>query len=81
MATANYNAISAAKFEAAFKRAVMIVDKIIAAPATTIEGLRVKAQALRWCYAFEPIELTRDLGETTDVRVLASIARDLLAPH
>jgi hypothetical protein len=58
-----------------------IVERIVAAPATTIEGLRIKAKALSWCYAFEPIDLTAEFGDTANVRVLASIVRDLLAAN
>ncbi|MGA2492164.1 MAG: hypothetical protein ABSF67_04355 [Roseiarcus sp.] len=79
-ATANYESAQDKEFEAAYKKAKGVVERIVAAPATTIEGLRVKAHALAWCYSFEPIEFVAAFGDTTDVLVLASIVRDLLAP-
>jgi hypothetical protein len=80
-ATANYQAISGLEFDVAFKKVAAIVERIAASPAVTIEGLRVKAKALSWCHAFEPIDLTAQFGDTADVRVITSIVRDLLDPH
>jgi hypothetical protein len=60
-----------------------VVDKIEALRATTLEGLKVKALAISWAHCGEPIE-DRDFAfnhqyVTTDVRLVASIIRDLLA--
>jgi hypothetical protein len=58
-----------------------VVDRIIPLPATTIDGLRVKARALWWCYGFdfEAVTDTSPDGHcTTDVLVADSILRDLL---
>ena len=79
VATAAYESSSAKEFDAAYKKAKAVVERIVAAPATTIEELRVKAKAVAWCYSFEPIELVAEFGDTTNVRLLASILRDLLA--
>jgi hypothetical protein len=58
-----------------------IVEKIITTPASSVEGLLVKAMAFRWCrgelmQCDVPID---DFGPTTDCRVAASIVRDLMA--
>lgn len=48
-------------------------------PAHTFEGLLVKARAVQWCHCGEPTT-AENLNEhaTTDVRLAASIIRDLL---
>jgi hypothetical protein len=66
--------------DAAFHATSDVVDKIEALPATTFSGLRVKALAVSWTHSGEPIE--RDAFNeqcTQDVRLAASIVRDLLA--
>jgi hypothetical protein len=78
-ASVDYAEKTGDEFEAAFAACAAIVDKIVAAPAATIAGLRVKALALRWCYAFAPFELIEEHGVSTDVYVLDSIVRDLVA--
>jgi hypothetical protein len=56
-----------------------LVEKIIATKATTIDGLKVKARALAWCHSGDVIDATSfDSYPTTDIKVLASIAQDLL---
>lgn len=56
-----------------------IVEKIARTPATTLEGFRVKAQALRWCHSGAVIaEDTLMEQPCTDVRLAALIARDIL---
>ncbi len=55
-----------------------IVGEIEAAPATTLEGLKVKALALSWTHCGE-VWLIDPPGEsTTDTRLAASIVTDLL---
>lgn len=64
--------------EALAQAVVAIIDRILAAPARTLDGLKVKARAVDWCWSgegFEP-ESARD---TTDVRLCYSAMRDLLA--
>lgn len=52
--------------------------EILETPATTIEALRVKAFAFWFTHSFERLDLEREFGETTDVRLVASILADLL---
>lgn len=64
-------------FEAAFDRTGAIASEIEALPATTLDGLRVKALAFWWCHSGEqPIVL--DDQQTTDIRLCQSIIGDLL---
>jgi hypothetical protein len=62
-----------------------IVDRIEAIPATTFAGLGAKAVALAWTQGDYPSELEhlrsrgQASGETTDQRVMASLARDIAA--
>jgi hypothetical protein len=75
-----------AAHEAAHSRASRIADEIVAIPAQTIAGLRVKARTVLWCHAGEPwaqenpprIVLLDGTTETTDYKVTESILADLL---
>lgn len=53
-----------------------ILEAVIATPAKTVAGLRVKAEALAWCYGGQ---FWTTKAETTADRLLASMLRDLLA--
>jgi len=53
-----------------------IAERIAALPATTLEGLRVKALAVMWC-GHDDIGL-ETFGDTTDLRIAGAIVRDLL---
>jgi hypothetical protein len=53
--------------------ALAIVEEIIAAPAATLDGLRVKARAIDWCYDGEDIDFGDLVEETVDCRLAASI--------
>jgi len=55
-----------------------IIDQIVAIPASTIEGLRIKARAIQWCYHDDPVDLVVDQN-TTDLRIANSLIADLLA--
>jgi hypothetical protein len=78
---ATYGTVDDGAFEAASQAAAdvtaEIVDRIERMPARTLDGLRVKAAAIAWCYADEPFEPDRDA--TTDVRLAHSIVADLRA--
>ncbi len=64
------------EFEAFVDATGAIVGEIEALPATTLEGLRVKAVALHWCRGGD---LPLSWGaETTDERLAESIVNDLL---
>ncbi len=64
--------------DAAYNRTSRIVNRIEAAQARTIAGLRVKARAIAWCHHGErPVDLME--RPTTDVRLAQSIIADLLA--
>ena len=52
-----------------------VVDEILRWPATTLEGLRVKARAVSWCYCGD--EISWD-DETTDLQLALSIVNDLV---
>jgi hypothetical protein len=60
--------------EGAFDRLAVIEPAIVAMPATTIEGMRVKARAASWALMGD-LEPT---GPSTDVRMALSIVRDLI---
>jgi hypothetical protein len=61
--------------EPALDRLAVIEPAIIAMPATTIEGMRVKARAACWAMMGDFEDLS---GPTTDVRMARSIVRDLI---
>jgi hypothetical protein len=66
--------------DAAASRTSEIVGRIENIPALTIEGLKVKARALRWCYNDEGEEIADfPEGYTTDARLARSIFNDLFA--
>lgn len=50
-----------------------IIERVAAAPATNIEGLRVKALAVSICHAGDV-----DFGPETDCRIASSLVRELL---
>jgi hypothetical protein len=55
-----------------------IANEIEDVPAATMEGLKVKALALAWCYSGDNEELEEfPDGHTTDYRLVRSIVRDL----
>jgi hypothetical protein len=53
------------------------VEKIESLPATTLDGLRIKAQAVQAIYYDGVIEFGDDA--TADLRIAASVLRNLLA--
>lgn len=54
-----------------------LAEQIVKLRATTMEGLRVKARVVAWCYQGEPsVDLD---ARTTDIRIAESIVHDLLA--
>ena len=64
--------------ELAAEKTGSIVEQIEDVPAITIEGLKVKALALAWCYAGDHEELEEfPEGHSTDCRLVRSIIRDL----
>lgn len=64
-----------AAFDTAYKVCGGVVDEIMAMPASTLEGLKVKARAVSWCHSGEEVILGDQ--NTTDMRLVASILRDL----
>lgn len=64
--------------DAAHKASKAIILRIEAMAASTIDGLRVKARAVQWCYDGDPVDLVVDQS-TTDLRLANSIIADLLA--
>jgi hypothetical protein len=68
-------------FDAAAEAAGVIVDRICAMPAKTIEDFNVKSRALLWCHSGEYSDLFEGLPQnnTVDVKVARSILRDMLA--
>lgn len=61
----------------AFHRTADVVQRILALPAHSIEGLRVKARAVAWCHNDEPVDLSLDGLKTTDLQLVHSILSDL----
>jgi hypothetical protein len=61
----------------AYEAVARIVRKIEASPAHSLEGLRVKARAIAWCHAGEPISFGSN--PTMDVRLALSIVDNLMA--
>ena len=60
----------------AYAHAANIVRQIHALPASSLEGLRVKARAISWCHRGEKA-ISLSLASTTDVRLAKSIIADL----
>ncbi|MBW8814057.1 MAG: hypothetical protein JF588_11585 [Caulobacterales bacterium] len=59
-----------------YATAEQLVAALVETPATTIEGLKVKAEAVAWCCASRS---DFGLGVTSSERVIASMLLDLLA--
>lgn len=55
--------------------AASILESVIATPATTLGGLRVKAEAIAWCHGGQ---LSADRADSTADRLVASMVHDLL---
>jgi hypothetical protein len=65
--------------DAAIIPASRIVDDILAVPARSLEGLKVKARAFLWC-GWKAEDIDSELfGSTTDMQITISILRDLVA--
>lgn len=63
-------------WDAAYARTESIVDLIEKEPATTMEGLCIKARCIKWCYGDDPVDLA--LNGTTDVLLATQIVKALL---
>jgi hypothetical protein len=69
-----------AKCDEAHSQTSSLARQIEAVPATTLAGLQVKARAVFWTHCGEPVDQNFfDEDPTTDLRLAASIIRDLLA--
>lgn len=67
-----------AECDAAWAPTSAIVHRIVNMPATTMEGLRVKARAILWC-GYEEDEAGPEMfGSNTDHRLAGTIIQDLL---
>lgn len=65
-------------WDAAYAKTDAIVKRIEKMPATTMEGVHVKARCVQWCYGSDPV--FHDLENyTTDMRLAQGIVLDLLA--
>lgn len=64
------------QFQEAYDQGAAIVRKIERIPATSIEGLLIKARAVAWCCGGEAVEAGFDA--TTDQKISFSIVRDIL---
>jgi len=67
------------KWDDAYARSGAIVRQIEAVPATTLDGLRVKARCIQWCYGDDPIDL-EGTSNTMDMRLAQQIVTSLLTP-
>ncbi|WP_395697206.1 hypothetical protein [Methylocella sp.] len=76
----DYSDEDRANFDAAFDATLAIVDQIERLSATTVAGLKAKVRAIAWCHSDEPFddECFNEQG-TTNVRLAASVMRDLMA--
>lgn len=64
-----------AEWDILFDRLGVIAKSISKQPATTLEGFKIKAQAISWCHSGETV----DLGDgTTDILIANGIIADLL---
>lgn len=63
-------------WDSAYARTESIVELIEKETATTIEGLRVKARCIQWCYGDDPVDLATQ--ETTDGQLATQIVNSLL---
>lgn len=63
--------------EDAIDQTSLIVGQIEQLPATTLEGFKVKARCVQWCFCSDPV----DLGEhdTTEYRLANQLINELLA--
>lgn len=68
-----------AERDAAYEATSDIVTRIHGTPARSLADFRVKARALSWCYGGGEAELFEPNHTTTDVVLVKSIIRDLLA--
>ena len=68
---------SDAELGAACDKTNAIVGQIKKIPATTLEGFKIKARAVSWCYGGEFDGF--NCGDTTDISMAEQIIRDLLA--
>lgn len=64
-------------FEQAYAHTEQVVLQILALPARSLDDLILKARALAWCHG-DDFDGFDDCGGTTDMRLAASIIRDLL---
>lgn len=69
--------IICASAHAATRATNALVTQIMQCRAVTVQGLRVKARAISWCHAGDPV-FADSLGEGTNTMLAASIIRDLL---
>lgn len=67
------------EINAATERGGVITRAILALPAKTLDGLRIKARAVEWCAC--EIPGPDYFGDTTDCQLAASIVRDLLSAY
>lgn len=77
-----YTAEAARATTAAADTTRAIAERIEKLPATTLAGVRVKVDAVSWCCSGEPFEddtFCHYAKPTTEVRIVSSILRDLLA--
>ena len=70
-----------ALIDAACDKTSAIVGQIERTPARALKGLQVKARAIQWAYSGQSGRDTKiepeEFGETTDMRLAASIVNDL----
>lgn len=78
-AWAHQAAVDESEDDAAHARAKEIIERIIATPTRSLEGLKLKARALSWCHWGDFHKLYSRNNCTTDFRVVDSILSDLMA--
>ena len=63
--------------EKAIEAGLAVVARIRAVRAATLDGLRVKARAVSWCYGGDPVSFDEDHSVTSE-HLMAGIVTDLL---
>ena len=63
-------------WEAAYERSQVAVRAVTELPARSLEGFRIKARAVAWCYSGDEVDFPDT--SSTDMKLVNAIIRDLL---
>jgi hypothetical protein len=65
------------RWDEAYEETRSVVHGIVAIPACSMAGMKIKARAIQWCHGADILDV--GANETTDARLANSLIRDLLA--